>query len=178
MVEKRVDAKTVLFGLSFLILLGSWAITLSNNRKLKQAVEVSLSGQQQLSDYITSSFAARLEPWTQPELVSLAENNEDKICIVVPPSVCRACLTSLLFSLREEDIPEDKVLICLEPEPVIDIRELKAMGYGQTLNLERKIIPDWTTDVFVVKYNSAGWWPIYFPFRDGWEAVLKLFLNQ
>ena len=176
--ENARDHKILLVCLAFLILLGCWAYELSCNRRMKKTVDRTQAENQQLAEYVISSFSFRQEPWTQPGLVALVEENKDKICLVVPRSVCRACVTTLLLILREESISEDRALIFLEPDPVVDIQEFRALGYEDIRILEKRIIPEWMTDVFLVKYNSAGWWPIYFPFQDGREAILKLFLKE
>ena len=85
---------------------------------------------------------------------------------------------SLLQVFKEEQIDNDMVFICLEPGALFDIREIVTKGYDNIMIMNSGITPEWLSNIWVLKFNKEGWLPLLFPFSDGYEDILRLFLKE
>ena len=95
-----------------------------------------------------------------------------KLFIYVPDGLCRACFSSLLFSLHDNNVLENEIYVLSEVDDLEIKAECLARGISFFVSSKRF---DSVCDILVFRLYR-GYLPIMMKYALGRERILKLFL--
>ena len=130
-----------------------------------------------LSEYVLYSFHSPLTAEEQDAIEAVTERHESKINIIVPVSVCSACLMSLLLETEAAGFGNDDVHITFAKDDVYSRQELKVRGFND-ISIDGSLSERPLYDILISSKSRNGWQRLSMRYKDGFETPLRLLLEN
>lgn len=146
------------------------AITLYRN-------EMGRMSQDGLSEYVLYSFHSPLTAEEQDAIEAVTEYHESKINIIVPVSVCSACLMSLLSETEVAGFGKDDVHVTFAQDDVYFRQELKVRGFGN-ISIDESLSEQPLYDILISSKSKNEWQGLSMRYKEGFDEALRLLLSN
>ena len=165
----------VLYGLTIVILFSVIALQHRAINLCKD--EMGRTSQDGLSEYVLYSFHSPLAAEEQDAMEAVTERHESKINIIVPVSVCSACLMSLLSETEVAGFGNDDVHVTFAQDDIYFRQELKARGFSN-ISIDESLSEQPLYDILISSKSINKWQRLSMRYKDGFEETLRLLLTN
>jgi len=146
------------------------AITLCKN-------EINSISHDNLSEYVLYSFHSPLTAEELNAIEAVTERRESKINIIVPVSVCSACLMSLLSETEVAGFRNDDVHVTFAQDDIYFQQELKARGFSN-ISIDESLSKQPVYDILISSKSINKWQRLSMRYKDGFGEALRLLLSN
>lgn len=161
----------------------SWVISavsvicvLIQNHSINRASEILEQNRhirQDLEEYVVASFQGSIDEYQIIDMCD-AYINDSKMAIYLPVGLCRACFSSLVFTLQDIAFPfEDITVICDDRD--IEVQS-ECISRGMN-NILLEISDSPIKDIVIIKRGKDGR-PVSMRYNLGDEYILNIFLSN
>lgn len=130
-----------------------------------------------LSEYVLYSLHYPLTTEELNAIEAVTESTESKINILVPVSVCSACLMSMLSEIEIAGFKNEDVLITFARDDIYFRQELKTRGFSN-ISTDESLSKQPVYDILISSKSINEWQRLSMRYKDGFEEALRLLLNN
>ena len=164
--------------LIFILLAAVLVLVLVQRHNVKQVETAMLEksqGQRVLENYILSSFYANeFQGRAEVNDMCYPHLNDTSFVLYLPPELCRACFSSLVFSFQDRNIPGSRITVISGREDIEVKAECLARGIRYLVN-DLAVAP--ISDIILFRLYQ-GFLPVALSYNVGREPLLSLFLSD
>jgi len=143
--------------------------------RLEEALLRDAEKERVFESYTLSSFnASALQDKVLVSELCQSYLNDSSLVAYLPSGLCRACFSSLVFSLHDHEFPEDRITIISEQEDF----EVKKECFSRGIHYMVEKLPVGSIPDIMVFRLYRGFLPIAIEYNLNREPLLPLFLSD